>query len=140
MSEIQAAIGVVQMERLSSFVARRTENAMRLNEILAKSGKLCLPSEPEDGKHSWYLYTARLYNGNEAKRNKILDELHKAGIGAEAYYVNPVHTMPYYLNTFGARQLPETEKASKQVFSLPVHPGVTQEQTDFIGESVLKLL
>ena len=140
MSEIQAAIGTVQMERLPSFVAKRTENAMRLNAILAKSDKLCLPSEPEGGKHSWYLYTTRLYNGTEAERNKILEELHKAGIGAEAYYVNPVHQMPYYLNTFGARQLPETEKASKQVFSLPVHPGVTQEQITFIGESLLKLL
>ena len=140
MSEIQAAIGVVQLEKLPAFVAKRTENAQRLTEILSKTEKLCLPHEPEGGKHSWYLYTVRLYKGTESERNKILDELHKKGIGAEAYYVNPVHQMPYYLNSFGTRKLPETEKAAKQVFSLPIHPGVTEEQVDFIGKTLLQLL
>jgi len=139
MSEIQAAIGVVQLEKLPAFVAKRRANAQRLTEILQKSDRLCLPSEPKDGKHSWYLYTARLYNGVETERNRILDELHKKGIGAEAYYVNPVHTMPFYRENFGKRKLPETEKAAKQVFSLPVHPSVTDEQVDFIGETVLQI-
>ncbi len=140
MSEIQAAIGITQLEKLPAFVAKRRENAVRLNEILTKTDKLCLPSEPENGKHSWYLYTARLYQGTETQRNRILEGLHKNGIGAETYYVNPIHQMPYYLNTFGSQQLPETEKASKQVFSLPVHPGVTPEQVDFIGNTLLSLL
>jgi dTDP-4-amino-4,6-dideoxygalactose transaminase len=140
MSEIQAAIGVVQLEKLPSFVAKRQENAQSLTEILSKSDKLCLPAEPKGGKHSWYLYTARLYNGTETARNRLLDELHKKGIGAEAYYVNPVHQMPYYQNSFGMQKLPETEKAAKQVFSLPVHPGVTAEQVEFIGKMVLQLL
>jgi perosamine synthetase len=139
MSEIQAAIGVVQLEKLPGFVAKRRENSKRLGEILRKSSRLCLPSEPKGGQHSWYLYTVRIYNGEESERNKILDELHKKGIGAEAYYVNPVHQMPYYIG-FGARKLPETEKAAKQVLSLPVHPGVTKEQIDFIGKTLLNLL
>jgi len=139
MSEIQAAIGVVQLEKLPAFVAKRRANAQRLTEILKKSDSLCLPGEPKGGKHSWYLYTARLYNGTEAERNRILDELHKKGIGAEAYYVNPVHTMPFYRENFGTRKLPETEKAAKQVFSLPVHPSVTDEQVNFIGETVLQI-
>lgn len=139
MSEIQAAIGVVQLEKLPAFVAKRRANAQRLTEILKKSDRLCLPSEPKDGKHSWYLYTARLYNGTKSERNRILDELHKKGVGAEAYYVNPVHTMPFYSENFGTRKLPETEKAAKQVFSLPVHPSVTDEQVDFIGKTVLQI-
>ncbi len=139
MSEIQAAIGLCQLERLPGFVAKRRENAHRLNEILSKSDKLCLPSEPEGGKHSWYLFTARLYNGKESERNWILEKLHEKGIGAEAYYVNPVHQMPYY-RSFNAWKLPETEKAATQVFSLPVHPGVTPEQVDYIGKTVLQLL
>jgi dTDP-4-amino-4,6-dideoxygalactose transaminase len=140
MSEIQAAIGIVQLEKLPAFVAKRRENAVHLSEVLSKTDKLCLPSEPEGGKHSWYLYTVRLYNGTESNRNRILDELHKKGIGAEAYYVNPVHQMPFYHSNFGARKLPETEKAAKQVFSLPIHPSVTPEQVDFIGKTVLQLL
>jgi len=48
--------------------------------------------------------------------------------------------MPYYRNNFGAKSLPETEKAAEQVFSLPVHPGVTKDEIAFIGETVLSLL
>jgi perosamine synthetase len=140
MSEIQAAIGVVQLEKLPTFVAKRRENALHLHEILSKSTKLCLPSEPEEGKHSWYLFTARLYKGTEETRNRLIDELHKKDIGAEAYYVHPVHTMPYYVENFGKRKLPKTEEAAKQVFSLPVHPGVAADQIDFIGKTVLALL
>jgi perosamine synthetase len=140
MPEIEAAIGVVQLEKLPTFASKRRANAEKLSEILKKSEKLCLPSDPKGGRHSWYLYTARLYNRAESERNRILGDLKKKEIGAEAYYVNPVHQMPYYRNNFGARKLPETEKAAKQVFSLPIHPGVTQEQVEFIGKTVLQVL
>jgi perosamine synthetase len=139
MSEIQAAIGVVQLEKLPAFIAKRLANAQRLTETLSNSERLCLPSEPKGGKHSWYLYTVRLYEGEESERNKILAELHNKGVGAEAYYMNPIHQMPYY-QSFGKRHLPETEKAAKQVFSLPIHPGVTLDQEDFIGKTVLQLV
>ena len=66
--------------------------------------------------------------------------MHEKGIGAEAYYPIPVHQMPYYKETFGTFKLPETEKAAKQVMSLPIHPGVTDEQIDFIAQTVLSLI
>ncbi len=90
--------------------------------------------------HSWYLYTVRLKDGTEAERNKIVDELHNKGISAEVYYINPVHQMPFYKENFVSRKLPCTEKASKEVFSLPIHPGVTDEQITFIGKTLLGLL
>jgi dTDP-4-amino-4,6-dideoxygalactose transaminase len=76
----------------------------------------------------------------DTERNKIVDELKKKGIGAEVYYLNPVHQMPFYRENFGSAKLPETDKASKQVFSLPIHPGVTSEQVDYIGKTLLSLL
>jgi perosamine synthetase len=69
-----------------------------------------------------------------------LEDLKSKGIGAEAYYVNPVHLMPFYRENFGSLPLPETDKASKQVFSLPIHPAVTAEQVDYIGRTLLSLL
>jgi perosamine synthetase len=99
-----------------------------------------LPHEAKDRQHSWYLYTARLKDGTEIQRNTLLQEIKNKGIGAEVYYVNPVHQMPFYRENFGSSKLPETEKASKQVFSLPIHPGVSEEQITFIGETVLSLL
>jgi dTDP-4-amino-4,6-dideoxygalactose transaminase len=140
MSEIQAAIGLVQLERLPSFLAKRRKNAQRLTEILTKSARLQLPKETKDQLHSWYLYTVRLKDGCESERAKILEELKKKGIGAAAYYVHPVHTMPYYRESFGEPELPETEKAARQVLSLPIHPGVTEAQVDFIGKTLLDLL
>lgn len=140
MSEIQAAIGVVQLEKLPGFVAKRRANAKRLTQLLSVSDRLKLPTELEKRQHSWYLYTVRLKNSNGDERNKILEELNKKSIGAVAYYVHPVHLMPYYRETFGERKLPETEKAASQVFSLPIHPSVTEEQVDYIGETLLDLL
>jgi perosamine synthetase len=140
MSEMQAAIGNVQLTRLEGFVAKRRQNAQALTKILEKNQKLILPYESKDRLHSWYLYTARLKDATEEERNRLIEELKKKGIGAEAYYINPVHQMPFYRENFGNAKLPETEKAAKQVFSLPIHPGVTEEQARFIGETVLSLL
>jgi perosamine synthetase len=140
MSEIQAAIGSVQLTKLPAFVAKRRKNARRLTSILRQTEKLQLPEEPKGRQHSWYLYTVGLKNATANERNKIVEELRKKDIGAEVYYANPVHLMPYYRDSFGRRELPETEKAAKQVFSLPIHPGVTEEQVDYIGKSVLNIL
>jgi len=139
MSEIQAAIGCVQLEKLQKFVAKRRENAERLTSKLRKEPKLQLPIKPKGCKHGWYLYTVRLKDAKKRQRDRVVEGLRKKGIGAGVYYVNPIHLMPYY-SKFSKHKLPETEKAAQQVFSLPVHPGVTAEQIDFIGKSVLHLL
>jgi perosamine synthetase len=140
MSEVQAAIGLMQLEKLPAFVVKRRENAKRLTRLLAKTDRLQLPEETKNRQHSWYLYTVRLKNATENERNKIVEELRRKDIGAEVYYVNPVHLLPYYRESFGRRKLPETEKAAKQVFSLPIHPGVTEAQVDYIGKTLLNLL
>jgi perosamine synthetase len=140
MSEIQAAIGLVQLGKLPIFAAKRRENAQRLTKLLATSDRLKLPEESAERQHSWYLYTVRLKNAAENERNKIVEELQRKGVGAVAYYVHPVHLMPYYFEAFGERRLPETEKAASQVFSLPVHPGVTADQVDYVGKTLLDLL
>jgi perosamine synthetase len=140
MSEIQAAIGMVQLERLPLFLSRRRENAKRLTKLLAASDRLKLPEESEEQQHSWYLYTVRLSNATENERNRIVEQLRQKEIGSEVYYATPVHLMPYYIANFGKHKLPQTEKAAKQVFSLPIHPGVTKAQIDYIGNTLLKLL
>jgi dTDP-4-amino-4,6-dideoxygalactose transaminase len=139
MPEIAAAIGRVQLKRLPKFVAKRRENAKRLTRKLQRVKKLQLPIEPKGFKCSWYLYTVRLKNARSDQRDRVVEKLRQKGIGAFICYVNPIHIMPYY-RKFGKHRLPETEKASKQVFSLPVHPGVTPKQIDFIGDTVQDLL
>jgi dTDP-4-amino-4,6-dideoxygalactose transaminase len=140
MSELQAAIGNVQMQKISSFIGKRRQNAQQLTSILQKNSRLILPTESADKLHSWYLYTARLNGATEVERNQLLDALKAKGIGAEAYYVNPVHLMPFYRENYPSSTLPETDCASKQVFSLPIHPAVTAEEIRFITETLLSLL
>jgi perosamine synthetase len=139
MPEIEAAIGCIQLKKLPKLVAKRRANARRLTDGLKKVKNLQLPLEPEGFKCSWYLYTVRLKKANREKRDKFVDKLKENGIGAFVCYVNPIHMMQYY-RKFGKYRLPETEKASKQVFSLPVHPGVTPKQIDFISDTILRLL
>lgn len=138
MPEIEAAIGCVQLNKLPNFIEERRKNADRLTVKLSKIEQLKPPEEPKNCKNSWYLYTVRLKNANRTKRDTIVEQLKNKGIGAEVYYPHPIHLMPYY-NRFRKRRLPETEKASEQVFSLPVHPGVTVEQIDFISETLSHL-
>ncbi|MEM2970860.1 MAG: DegT/DnrJ/EryC1/StrS family aminotransferase [Candidatus Bathyarchaeia archaeon] len=139
MTEIQAALGIVQLEKLPKFLVKRRENAEKLTRILEKTEKLELPKTPLGYTHSWYLYTVRLKYAKGEERDRLVEELRRKGIGAAVYYPTPVHLMPYYAK-FGRYRLPKTEKAAKQVFSLPVHPGVTIEQIGFIGEELLHIL
>jgi dTDP-4-amino-4,6-dideoxygalactose transaminase len=139
MTEIQAAIGVEQLKKLPKFLAIRSHNAQTLTELLNKSDKITLPPELGNRKSSWYLYTIRIKNASAPQRNSIIEQMHSKGIGAEAYYPTPVHQMPYY-KAFGTCNLPETEKTANQVLSLPIHPGVTDQQIKTIADTLLALL
>jgi len=140
MTEIQAAIGIIQINRLPDFLAKRTRNAQKLIKNLEKTEKIKLPPKLKNRTPSWYLYTIRIKNASDDKRNGIINEMHNRGIGAEAYYPIPVHQMPYYRESFGKVHLPETDKAAKQVLSLPIHPFVTIKEIDFISKTFLSLL
>lgn len=140
MTEIQAAIGIVQLDRLPDFFDKRSKNAKRLTENLETTEKIELPPKLNNRTHSWYLYTVRIKDASEEKRNRIIAQMRSSGIGAEAYYPIPINEMPYYRREFGIFNLPETEIAAKQVISLPIHPKVTGEQIDYISEKILALL
>ncbi len=139
MPEIEAAIGIVQLKKLPKFLNSRRKNAVRLTGKLKKVKELQLPIVPEGSKHSWYLFTVRLKNAHKSQRDKIIIELRKLGIGATIYYPVPIHLMPFY-RKFGQNHLPNTEKAAEQIFSLPIHPAVSEEQIDYIALNVRKIL
>jgi len=139
MPEIAAAMGLAQLEKLPAFLEKRRRNAQRLTEKLSLVERLTLPMEPRGYKHSWYLYTVRLQGSDRAERDKAVEELRKRGVGATVYYGTPIHLMPYY-RQFAQYSLPEAEKASEQVFSLPVHPGVTLQEINYIADSLIEVV
>jgi len=139
MPEIEAAIGIAQLKKLPSFVEKRRRNAELLTKGLKGTRGLYLPNEPKGCKHGWYLYTARIQRGDAKVRDGIVEGLRKRSVGAAVYYHTPIHQMPYY-KQFGSRRLPNTEKMAQQVFSLPVHPSVTERDAEYISESVKQVL
>jgi len=139
MPEIGAAIGIAQLKKLPSFVEKRRRNAELLTKRLKGTRGLYLPNEPKGCKHSWYLYTARIQPGDARVRDRVVEGLRKKGVGATVYYHTPIHKMPYY-KQFGSPHLTNTEKIARQVFSLPVHPGVTEKDAEYISESVKQVM
>lgn len=139
MTEISAAIGIAQLRKLPKFLEVRRGNAESLTAMIRDLNGVKVPFEPGGRRHSWYLYTVRLLNADSKVRDAVVAGLRRRGVGATVYYPTPIHLMPYY-RRFATSRLPETEKASEQVLSLPVHPGVGAEQVRYIAEAFTQAL
>ena len=113
--EINAAIAKIQMKKLPTFLRQRKKNAQILTEFL-QNHDIILPKERKNEVMNWYLYTVTL-----KQRDKIMNKLNSAGIGAAVYYNPPIHQTPYYKTK---KTLTATEWASRHVISLPIHPKV----------------
>jgi perosamine synthetase len=134
MPEIQAAIASVQMDRLDSYVKARTNNARALTERLSGVKGVELTQASPDRTHVWYLYTVLL----SRKRAQVMKWLREKGIGAAAYWETPVNRMPLY-ERMGCSELklPMAYRAAAGVLSLPVHPGVKQEDIEYIANQFI---
>ena len=113
--EINAAIAKIQMKKLPTFLRQRKKNAQILTEFL-QNHDIILPKERKNEVMNWYLYTVTL-----KQRDKIMNKLNSAGIGAAVYYNPPIHQTPYYKTK---KTQTATEWASRHVISLPIHPKV----------------
>jgi len=142
MTEISAAIGTAQLKKLPIFLEKRRRNSDYLSNGLKDLKQLELPGEPEGGKHAWHLYTVRLRGSNAGKRNKVVARLRAKNIWASVYYETPVHLLPFYRRLSGSYRssLSETERAARQVFSLPIHPMVKQDDLDEVVANLAKIL
>ena len=128
MTNIAAAIGLVQLEKLPGYVEARRENAARLDERLADA-PVETPTVPAGCRHAYHQYTVRC-----ADRESLKRELEAAGIGSAVYYPTPIHRLPAYDGYDVSR--PAAEAAAEEVLSLPVHPKVEAEDVDRIAATV----
>lgn len=129
MTDICAAIGVCQLKKLDDFNKTRRKNAEVYSKKLSKLDYLECPKVSNNKEHVFHQYTVRIKNG---KRDQIIKGLEKAGIGYGIYYPMPLHMQPLYLELGYKDKLRETEKAAKEVLSIPVHPLLKKEELDFI--------
>jgi dTDP-4-amino-4,6-dideoxygalactose transaminase len=127
MTDVHAAIGLEQLKKLDGFNKKRQENAAYLSERLTGIG---IPQIPDGYLHVFHQYTVRIPNG---KRDALVEYLGENDIGCGVYYPVPIHKQTYYVNDLGYEQsLPESEIAAEEVLSLPIHPGLSQENLDKI--------
>jgi len=121
MTDVHAAIGLAQLKKLELFNDRRQENATYLSNHLQGVVTPCIPPGSE---HVFHQYTIRVPDG---RRDNLMIHLQEQGIGSGVYYPVPIHQQTYYMNDLGYRQsLPESEKATREVLSLPVHPALSK--------------
>jgi dTDP-4-amino-4,6-dideoxygalactose transaminase len=135
MTNIHAAIGVAQMGKLARWTEQRIQNAAYLTERLSKLPHVVSPVVRPGYVHVFHQYTIRV-RGN---RDQAIEDLKARGIGVGVYYPLPIHKQPLYLNMGYKDNLPEAERASLEVLSLPVHPALTREDLDTIVEAVASL-
>lgn len=128
MTELQAALGVSQMERLDEYVARRHQLARRYDELLAEL-PITLPWQHPDSYSGLHLYVIRLQLVRIKKSHRdVFDLLRAQGVGVNLHYI-PVHTQPYYRNMgFKLGDYPQAEQYYAEAISLPMFQTMSQEQ------------
>ena len=133
MTNIAAAIGLAQLDRLPEWTETRINNAAYLSSHL--TGVTPPPTRP-DNRHVFHQYTVRVPEGVD--RDAVVKQLNDRGIGVRVYYPLPIHKQPVFQQMDGYADvvLPETDKATQEVFSLPVHPLLTHEELEYIVEEV----
>lgn len=134
MTDLQAAIGLVQLRRLAEFNEKRIANAAYLTAHLRG---VIPPSVPAGYRHVFHQYTIRVPDG---RRDRLSAGLTERGIGNRVYYPLPIHRQPYYRQLGYDVSLPAAERASEEVLSLPVHPALTDDELACIVEAVSELL
>ncbi len=135
MTEVCAAIGLVQLRKLDGFVRRRRETAHYLTEHLQDVKGLVLPAEPPDRVHAFYQYLVRATPKFPVVRDDLVTALTDRGVGCR-----PSYPMPLYQQKALAgqkhRRCAVAEKVIPQLFELPVHPLVSDADRDAIVAAV----
>lgn len=140
MTDIQAALGLSQLDRLDELVERRNLLARRYDQLLAGL-PLQLPAVQPDNKSAFHLYVVRLRNGVTRKTHReVFEALRDQGVGVNLHYM-PIHLQPYYRNLgFGPGLCPEAERYAQEAISLPLYPGLTEPQQEQVVQALRKAL
>ena len=140
MTDMQAALGLSQLNKLEGFLARRRELVARYQRLLADL-PLTLPTVQAEAESAWHLYVVRLHTERlTLGHRQVFEGLRAAGIGVNVHYI-PVHLQPYYRDLgFVAGDFPEAEAYYAQAISLPLFPAMTDAQQDYVIDQLKRLL
>lgn len=133
MTDIQAALGISQMNRLDEFIEKRQELANLYTEKINQLPTLKAPNQLADTKSGWHLYSAQLDETALGKtRKEVFEDLRNANIGVHVHYI-PVYWHPYYQELGYKKGIcPKAEQWYERAVTLPLHPQMNEEDIDFI--------
>lgn len=142
MTDLQAALGIHQLEKLDSFIATRTEYAEIYTQAFKDNELIFVLKVRENVTHARHLYPV-LLNIDELKmdRDMFIMELKELKVATSVLF-KPLHLHSYYKNTFGYKygDFPSAEYIFERIVNLPVSPSITKEQIEYVAEAVLYLL
>lgn len=139
-NDICAAIGVEQLKKLEMFTTKRIMHARHYDESLKHIKGLILPTTKKGIRHVFHQYTIRVTKDFSFSRDELKDLLKSEGIICGIYYPKPLHLQPSFsIYKYKEGDFPESEKAAKEVLSLPVHPGLSSKDIDVVIHAIDKI-
>lgn len=137
MTDIQAALGYSQMQRLDDFLKRRRYLAKRYNELL-KDLPVVLPYQDERTNSSWHLYIVRVdFSRMKKTKEDVFAEMRARGIALNLHYI-PVHTQPYYGRN--PEDFPKAMHYYEEAFTLPLYVNLTDEEQEKVVSDLREVL
>lgn len=134
-TDIACALGASQMDKLDRFLERRRQIAGKYDEAFADIPQIKTPWQQEGCQSGWHLYMIQTM---ERSRREVFDGLRQAGIGVNVHYI-PVYRHPYYQrNGYAGVHCLNAEALYERAVSLPIFPGLTGSQQDYVIEHVIK--
>jgi dTDP-4-amino-4,6-dideoxygalactose transaminase len=137
MTEMQAAIGLVQLQKLPALTQRRRDTARYFDEVIP-SDRLRRPRVNAAASHVYHQYTLRLQPMKASSRDAVRRRLKREGIGTGVYYPLPVHRQPPYLHLENP-PCPEAERAADDMFSVPVYPALSDDDRERVARAIATL-
>ena len=139
MSDIHAAIGLSQLEKLDYMIKKRVEIANMYNKSLSKIKNIKLPYVPKYNKHTWFVYTIRI--SDKFSRDCVIELLRKKGISSKAYFDTPIHLQPFY-KAFGYKKgdFPIAEKIADSIIAIPFFVELKDDEIIYICDTLREIL
>lgn len=137
-TDIQAALGISQLQRLDSFIQRRREIVQRYNTAFSQLPHFTIPFEQPEVYSAWHLYIAQIdFNAINKTRVQVMSELESKGIGSQVHYI-PVHFLPYYQKNYHTKSgdFPIAENYYERALSLPLYPKMNDEEVQEVIKAV----
>ncbi len=142
MTDIQAAIGIHQLDRLEGFQARRMHLVSRYDELLADLPEVIRPAVRDGVVHAWHLYPIRLeLERLRLNREEFIEELRNRGIGTSVHFI-PIHFHPYFRDALGLGpgDYPVAEAVYAGLISLPLYPRMEDADVDRVAAAIHEIV